>query len=116
MIVKHLLRFIGIIFTKIFEKIVIKIKEKIMKSQLEELYYASEGLVERISVSREYKKVNEEFEKVYEGLLESLNEEQKKLLDELYYLSGGLESEAGITHFKEGFKFCMHLIFEGISK
>lgn len=85
-----------------------------MKSVLEELYYASEGLVERIGVSREYRKINEEYEKVYEGLLESLNEEQKKLLDELFYLTGGLESEAGVTHFKEGFKFCMRLIFEGL--
>lgn len=51
---------------------------------------------------------------MYEQLLESLNEKQKKMLDELFVLSGGMESEAGISHFKEGFKFCMRLIFEGI--
>lgn len=87
-----------------------------MESVLEELYYASEGLIKRIGVSREYKKLNEEYEKVYEGLLESLNEEQKKLLDELYFLSGGLESETEVTHFKEGFKFCLRLIFESMEK
>lgn len=56
------------------------------------------------------------YDEVYEQLLKSLNDEQKKLLDELYFLTGGLESETGINHFKEGFKFCMRLVFEGISK
>lgn len=87
-----------------------------MNSQLEELYYASEGLVEKIKRNEEYDKVNYKYDEVYEQLLKSLNDEQKKLLDELYFLTGGLESETGITHFKEGFKFCMRLVFEGISK
>lgn len=87
-----------------------------MKSALEELFYASEGFVEKIKRSREYDRVNDKYEEVYEQLLEELNDKQKKLFDELYYLTGGLESETALTHFKEGFKFCMRLIFEGISK
>lgn len=46
--------------------------------------------------------------------MKGLNDEQKKLLDELYLLMGGLESETALTHFKYGFKFCMRLVFEGI--
>ena len=87
-----------------------------MKSVLEELYYAGDILCERIGTSKEYKKILDEYFVVSDKLLELLNDEQKKMLNNLYDLSGGLESEAGITHFKEGFKFCMRLIFEGISK
>ena len=87
-----------------------------MKSQLEELYYASEGLVEKIRRSEEYSKINYDYYKVYEQLLEGASKEQKKLLDELDSLIGDMESETGITHFKEGFKFCMRLIFEGIGR
>lgn len=86
-----------------------------MKSVLEELYYAGGGLIEKVSVSEEYKDLNCEYEKLYEKLREGLNDEQKKMLGELYGLTGGLEAETGITHFKDGFKFCMRLIFEGIS-
>lgn len=85
-----------------------------MESVLEELYYASEGLVERIGVSEEYKKINNEFCDMFDSLLESLNDKQKEMLHKLYELSGGLESEIARSRFKEGFKFCMRLIFEGL--
>lgn len=87
-----------------------------MKSTLEELYYASEGLIEKIIPSKEYNKIYYKYDKVYEQLLESLNDKQKAMLDRLFFLSGGMEAEAALTHFKAGFKFCMRLIFEGIGK
>lgn len=85
-----------------------------MKSVLEEIYYGNEGLVEKVNVSEDYDKINDEFGKVYEQLLEEVNNKQKEMLDELYFLMGGLESETRVTYFKEGFKFCMRLIFEGL--
>ena len=87
-----------------------------MKSTLEELYYASEGLADKIGKSKEFNKIHYKYGKVYEQLFEELNDEQKNMLDELYFLMGGLEAETGLTHFKEGFKFCMRLVFEGIGK
>ena len=87
-----------------------------MKSTLEELYYDSEELVERIGTSEEYNKINDEFCEVFEKLLETLNDEQKEMLNNLCNLSGGLESAMAVTRFKAGFKLCMRLIFDGISK
>ena len=84
-----------------------------MESVLEELYYESEGY-DKIKKSKEYDKVNDKYGEVYEQLFESLNDEQKKLFDELYFLTGGLESETAKTHFKAGFRFCMRLIFDGV--
>lgn len=88
----------------------------LVKSILEELYYAGEGLVGKMGVSEEYNKIFSEYDKLYEQLLEGLNEEQKKMLDELSMLSGGMEGETGVTRFKAGFKLCMRLVLEGISK
>lgn len=87
-----------------------------MRTQLEELYYNGEGLVEKIGISEEYNKIYCKYDKLYEQLFEGLNDEQKKLLNELSLLSGSMESETGVTHFKEGFKFCMRLVFEGMGK
>lgn len=87
-----------------------------MRSVLEELYYSSEGLLEKIGTSEEYNKINDEFCEVFEKLLETLNDDQKEMLNNLCNLSGGLESEMAITHFKTGFKLCMRLVFEGINK
>lgn len=87
-----------------------------MKSALEEIYYGNVGLAEKIIKSEEYEKVNNKYDKVYGQLLEGLNAEQKKMLDELYFLMGGLESETGLFYFKEGYKFCMRLVLESMSK
>ena len=87
-----------------------------MKSVLEELYFAGEGLCEKIKAGEEYDRINSEYSKLFDQLLEGITDEQKKMLDELYLLSGGMESEARLTFFKEGFKFCMRLVFEGIGK
>ena len=85
-----------------------------MKSQLEELFYAGEGLNGKIGVSQEYNDIYYEFDKVYGQLLKELNYRQKNMLIELTNLAGNMESEAGLTHFKAGFRLCMRLIFEGI--
>ena len=87
-----------------------------MKSILEELYYASGGMFEKIGQSEEYKKIYNEYDKLYNQLFEELNCGQKTMLDELTMLSGGMEAETGFFLFKEGFKFCMRLVFEFIGK
>ena len=87
-----------------------------MKSVLEEIYFNNEGLYEKVDEGEEYDRLNRDYYKVHDKLLEGLNDEQKKMLDELFLLSGGMESEARLALFKEGFRFCMRLIFEGISK
>lgn len=89
---------------------------EIMKSVLEELYYAGEGICEIKGASEEYKKINNEFCDMFDSLLESLNDKQKEMLHKLYKMSGALESEAAITSFKAGFKLCMRLVFDGIGK
>lgn len=71
---------------------------------------------DKISESEEYKKIHYEYSKLFEKLMEGLDEGQKKMLDELYILSGGLQSAEGLVRFKEGFKLCMRLVFEGISR
>lgn len=90
--------------------------EKFMKSILEELYFSNDGMFERICSGRDYRKLQNEYCKVFERLIEELNKEQEKMLNELYELSSGMEAEAALAYFKEGFKLCMRLIFEGISK
>lgn len=87
-----------------------------MKSALEEIYYDGDGLNGNIIESEEYKDSYYNFDKIYGQLIKELNDGQKNMLIELANLAGNMESEIGITHFKEGFKFCMRLIFEGISK
>lgn len=85
-----------------------------MKSILEEIYYDNEGIDEKIPRSEEYKNVYKEYDKLFSKLLETLNKEQQKMLDDLFVLTGGLENETGLIYFKAGFKFCMQLVFEGV--
>jgi len=87
-----------------------------MKTKLEEIYYDNECLAEKIPESEEFKKIHYECDELFGKLNESLNEEQQAMLDKLYYLMGGLESETGITNFKEGFKLGVKLIVEGLGK
>lgn len=86
-----------------------------MKSILEDLYYDNPRLAKKINRGRDYTKLDYEYGKVFEQLLEELNKEQKKMLNELNELSSGLEAESGLAHFKEGFKLCMRLMLESMS-
>lgn len=85
-----------------------------MKSIIEDIYYGKRGFVETIKASKEYWKVHEEFGKIYEKLESQLTDEQKKLLDELYSTSGGMESEHGISRFKEGVKIGLLIAIEAL--
>lgn len=87
-----------------------------MKSVLEEVYYSSEGLSSKIVESQEYNNSYKKFNEVYERLIKELNDGQKDELIELSNLAGNIEAAVGITHFIEGFKFCMRLMFEGMGQ
>lgn len=85
-----------------------------MKSILEELYYSSEGLMEKINSGRNYKKLHNECGNAFELLQEELKGEQKKRLLKLYELLSDLEAESALAYFKEGFKLCARLILESL--
>jgi len=50
----------------------------------------------------EYLEGRQEYNKAYETLDNTLNEEQKKMLSELYVYGGGAESALNFLSFKEG--------------
>lgn len=83
-----------------------------MKSVLRDIYHGEQKNIENFEESNEYWEVHKKYDELYEKLLQGLNEEQKKILDDLYVLSGGLESEASCTWFREGFKMGLLIAVE----
>ncbi len=75
-----------------------------MKSILEEIYYGEKGFYEKIKPSEGYLKVHKEYCQIHDKLEEGLNDEQKKILDDLFIATCGLEDKIACTHFIEGFK------------
>lgn len=85
-----------------------------MKSVLEELYFADDGMCERVGNGKEYRNLNNKFCTVFDRLVEKLNKEQEKMLNELIELTSGLEAESALAYFKEGFKLCVQLMLESL--
>ena len=83
-----------------------------MKSVLRDIYHGEQRNIENFEESKEYWEVHKQYDELYEKLLQGLNEEQKKILDDLFVMSGGLESEASCTWFKEGFKMGLLIALE----
>ncbi len=77
-------------------------------SMIEDLYL---DMSQEFKRSEDYEEVRKDFRKDYEKILKLIPDE-KNLLDDLCYLSGGLESEYGRTCFKEGFKVALLLAAE----
>jgi len=75
-----------------------------MKSKIEEIYFETEGCGKSVENSEEYKKIKKDYDKLYEEFNSGLNANQKKILDDLFLLSAGMESEASFVSFKEGVK------------
>ena len=86
-----------------------------MKSILRDIYHGDQKNVENFEESKEYWEVHKQYEELYEKLEQSLTDEQKKILDDLFIMSGGLESEASCTWFKEGFKMGLLISVEVFS-
>lgn len=87
-----------------------------MSSILQELYFDEEALFEKIPPSEEYNEINLKISELFEKLHEGANDEQKQMLDELFNLMGGLESETAFTNFKAGYQLCMQLVLEGVKQ
>lgn len=86
-----------------------------MKSVIREIYLDNCGFLEKIKSSKKYKEVDKQFQEVYEKLSDGLTEKQTELLDELAYLSMGLEAEHGETYFIVGFKLGLRLCAEALT-
>ena len=78
-----------------------------MKSVIEDIYYGNRGHSETIKESEEYFKVQQEVGTLCEEFDKTLTEEQRQVFEKIHYLLLGLEAEATVTHFKEGFKLGM---------
>lgn len=74
------------------------------KSIIKDIFYGERGHNETIKESKEYWDTMNRAAKISEELMEGLTEKQKDLLGKLQFAEMGLESEAAITYFTEGFK------------
>ncbi len=83
-----------------------------MYSKLEEIYFDTQAVTENAGKNERYKKAFKEYDKFHNELESGLNEEQKKLLDELFVASGGMESAYGLFAYKEGFKAALLIAIE----
>lgn len=81
-------------------------------SIIEDLYHGGRGSYENIKQSEEYKRLSAELAKKEEELDKGLNEQQKELYKEIDYLQMGVECEAALTYYKEGFKTGILLAME----
>lgn len=86
-----------------------------MKSVLRDIYHGNQANVQNFKESKEYWEASSEYNELYEKLEQGLNDEQKKILDDLFVMTGGLESEASCTWFKEGFKMGLLIAIEVLS-
>ena len=85
-------------------------------STLEEIYYLKSEEFGKLVRGTEYGKLTEEINKLYDKLFAVMNDEQKKWLDQIWFLNGGLESERGRYCFRMGFKTACRLMLEVIKK
>lgn len=76
-------------------------------SAIKDMYYGRRGDGQLIKPSEEYhKKVGEQYE-IAERLKEKLKDDEEglELLDKMFWVSAGAESEAVDQHYREGFSF-----------
>lgn len=85
-----------------------------MRSTIHDVLYCKKGNVNNIPQSEEYKEALKQFHSVYDKLEATLNDEQKNLLNDLYFSDGLVMSEIEITFFEEGFKLATKLITDGL--
>lgn len=81
-------------------------------SIIEDIFFNSVSLSERIELSKEYKKVSDKSYEIYTKLIGLLNDEQKKLLEDFADNEMGVCAEGEILYFKEGLKVGMMLASE----
>ena len=87
-----------------------------MKSIFEDFYYKKLGHSEMQPKDEEYSKCREEYDEAHDKLEETLNEEQKKLLDNLFWAHAGLMAVLEYLSYKDGFRVALLLAFEMIGE
>lgn len=83
-----------------------------MKSTIKQIYEKQLGHREMEYDDKEYLDVKEEYCKAYEALEETLNEEQKEMLSELFICEGSVEGALEFLSFKDGFRAGVRLGME----
>ncbi|MDE7083347.1 MAG: hypothetical protein K2O89_06580 [Clostridia bacterium] len=86
-----------------------------MRTAIENIYYGTANK-ELFSISNEYKIISERVNKLQKDFYASLNEEQKKLYDQINDLQLSQHSQTFLQNFKEGFKLGLSLAAEAILK
>lgn len=74
-----------------------------MESIIKKIYDKELGYKESIPTDEEYQEARKEYNNAYETLEETLNEEQKKMLSELFLCEGGVQGSLEFLSFKDGF-------------
>lgn len=75
------------------------------------IYYGKTNC-QKFEMTEEWKKLNEQSKEIDEKFSESLNEEQKRLYDEIFEYEGKQYSEELLQSYKEGFKLGLTLALE----
>lgn len=83
-----------------------------MKSTIKRIYDKELGYREMEPDDEEYRESKKEYGKAYEALEATLNEEQKKLLSELFDCEGGVEGALEFLSFQDGFRAGVRLGME----
>ena len=86
--------------------------KEMTRSIIEEIYSNNECLSERVALSERYKKISDEAYKFYTQLIDSLNDEQKKIFENFTDSEMGVCAEGEYMHFKEGLKVGLLLAME----
>ena len=81
-------------------------------SIIEDIFLKRRGHIESVKYSKEYVDISSELVDLYDNLIKTLNEEQKKQLVELADLQVELETEAAFCYYKDGLKVGLLLISE----
>ncbi len=87
----------------------------IINSALEIIFDGNESFHDSVKYDETYQKANTKFSSSYDKLREILNDEQKRMLDELFDNMCGVEYESQRVFFKEGFKLGARLITESFT-
>ena len=83
-----------------------------MSTIFEELYYGELRQNENKPNDEEYLKCRAEYDEAYEALKGTLDENQKKLLDEVFFCSASVTKVLEYLSYKEGFRAALQLAFE----
>ena len=83
-----------------------------MQSVIKEIYLDNCSYSEKIKLSDEYWKMQEEYDEIFEKLLKGAIREQQDLLNALFETDGGLECLSGEINLAEGFKPGVRLVAE----